>query len=238
MRPYYEHGGITVFHGDCREILPLLERVDHVITDPPYAARAMKNFRSGSTIKQYRDGEIRDFGYEALDEDLRRDSAREMVRLCGRWLLVWSDIENAHLWRRDLECAGARYIRTGVWVREHAAPQFSGDRPAQGVEACVITHHAKERLAWNGGGRPATWIGPIVNSQGERFEHTSPKPLWLMKQLIADFTNPDDLILDPFAGSLTTLVAAKALGRRAIGIEIEEKFIEAGLKRLSQEVLL
>lgn len=235
--PYFDRDGITLINGDCLDILPSLEHVDHIITDPPYAARAMKNARSGSTIKQRRDGVEYDFGYCALSDELRRAAAMEFGRLCRRWTLVWSDLETAHQWRACLESAALRYVRMGVWVRQHAAPQFSGDRPAQGAEACVIAHGGDVRLRWNGGGRPAAWVGPIVNAAASHRQHASPKPLWLMRTLIEQFTDPGDLILDPFAGSGTTLRAAKDLGRRAIGIEISEVYCAVAVERLRQEAM-
>ena len=238
LHPYYEGaGGVVIYHGDCLEVLSELGQVDHVIMDPPYAPRAMKNARSGSTIKQRRDGQIYDFGYEALTPEVRQAVAVLVGDLALGWVISWCDIESASAWREALELACLRYVRTGVWVREHGAPQFSGDRPAQGVETCVIAHAGGVRMAWNGGGRPATWIGPIVSSQSGDRLHSSPKPLWLMRQLIEDFTDPGDTILDPFMGSGTTLRAAKDLGRKAIGIEIEERYCEIAAQRLSQEVL-
>lgn len=233
MKPYFEQDGIQIFHGDCREILPTLGPVDHVITDPPYAPRAMKNARS-ATMLQRRDGKVYDFGYAALSEGLRIDVAREISRLAQRWVIVWSDVETVHRWKRPL--FPLEYVRTGVWVREHGAPQFSGDRPAQGIEACYIGH-GDTRKRWNGGGHPATWIGSIVNSQAERREHSSPKPLWLMTAQVQQFTDPGETILDPFMGSGTTLRAAKDLGRKAIGIELEEKWCEVAAKRMSQSVI-
>lgn len=241
MTPYYDRDGITLYHGDCREVLDLFTtaggHIDHVITDPPYAARSMENARDGTTIKYRRDHVWRDFGYDAITDNDRSDVAGELRVLADRWCIVWTDIESAHLWRAALEGYSMRYVRTGVWVRENGAPQFSGDRPGQGVEACVIMHGNGERLRWNGGGRPAVWKGPIVNSQAERYGHSSPKPLWLMHQLIEQFTDPGDIILDPFAGSGTTLRAAKDLGRRAVGIEIVEAWCAAIAERLRQGVL-
>lgn len=67
--------------------------------------------------------------------------------------------------------------------------------------------------------------------------HTTQKPLELMKELVALFTDPGELILDPFMGSGTTLRAAKDCGRKAIGIELEEKYCEVAAKRMRQEVL-
>lgn len=237
MKPYYDRAGITIYHGDCRDILPTLGPADHVITDPPYAARAMKNARSGETIKQRRDHQEYDFGYEALTEELRCATIGAASLLAKRWILIWSDLESTHLWCCQGEQARLRYVRTGIWVRKHGAPQFSGDRPAQGAEACVILHTA-EKMRWNGGGRPATWVGPIVNAHDPaRGGHASPKPLWLMLAQVRDFTDPGDLILDPFMGSGTTLRAAKDLGRRAIGIELREEDCEIAARRMDQEVL-
>lgn len=237
MQPYYSHAGIEIYHGDCREVLPTIDGIDHVLTDPPYAAQAMKNARSAETIKKRRDGQQYDFGYIALGDEMRRVVAAEVGRLATRWVLVWTDIESAHKWRADLETAALRYVRTGIWAREHSTPQFSGDRPAQGVEACVIAHGAATRLRWNGGGRPATWIGPIVNAADASRIHKSPKPLWLMLAQMQDFTNVGDTVLDPFMGSGTTLVAAKRLRRLAIGIELNERYCELAAERLRQDAL-
>lgn len=236
IEPIYDLEGITIYHADCLEVLPQLSQVDHVITDPPYAPVSMLNARTGSTIKHRRDGVWYDFGYEALTDELRRRSAEWMAVLARRWVIVWTDIESDQAWR-DALGAGLRYVRTGVWVREHAAPQFSGDRPAQGVEACVIAHARATRMKWNGGGRPAVWVGPIVNANDPSRQHKSPKPLWLMRKLLEQFTDPGDIILDPFMGSGTTLRAAKDLGRRAIGIEISEEFCAVAVDRLRQGVL-
>lgn len=234
MQPYYVDEAVTLYLGDCREVLPTLTAVDHTITDPPYAPRAMKNARSADSMKQLRDGKIYDFGYAALSDELRAETARLTAVLTKRWALYWCDLESFHVWRSEAEAAGLRYIRGGIWTREHAAPQFSGDRPAQGVEACVIAHSAATKLRWNGRGRPAAWVGPIVNCNDASRFHSSPKPEWLMLRLVEDFTDAGETILDPFAGSGTTLAAAKRLGRKAIGIELNEQHCENTAKRICQ----
>ena len=226
-----------VVQGDCLDILPTLppKCVDHVITDPPYSAKAMRNARAnGETMKQRRDGKVYDFGYEALQDNVRGGCAVQFARVAARWVLVWSDIERAHCWREDMEGAGLRYVREGVWVRLNSAPQFSGDRPAQGVEACVIMH-AEGRLRWNGGGRPAVWTHQIVNSQAAEREHSTPKPLPLMLEQVESFADPGDLVLDAFAGSGTTGVACLRLGRRFIGIEKDPKYAALARERLAAE---
>ena len=202
MKPYYDDGGITLYHGDARDVLPMLDRVDHVITDPPYA--------------------------RALIEPC----ALEFARLVRRWCLVFSDAESTHRWRESLEAAGTRYVRTGAWVKPDAMPQFSGDRPSVGFEPCTIVH-AFGPMRWNGGGHAALWTyNTVKGGQGDRPDHPCPKPLPLMRELVTLFTDPGDLILDPFAGSGTTLLAAQIEGRRAIGIELEEKWCEVAANRL------
>lgn len=230
MTPYYQDEFVTLFNADFRDVAPTLEPVDHAIFDPPYAPASMKNARSAESIKKLRDGKVYDFKYAACTPELRLAASKAASRLAKRWTLAWCDIESTGEWRTDLIASGLRYVRTGVWAREHAAPQFSGDRPAQGVEACVIAH-TSAKMRWNGGGRPAYWIGPIVNAGDASRVHTSPKPLWLMEAQIRDFTEPGDVIVDFFGGSGTTAIAAKRLGRRCIVTEIAEHFCEAIAKR-------
>ena len=243
MRAYYESGGITIYHGDCREILPTLEAVDHVITDPPYARDIYLRMRSPDSSGGNRGYKIRGGdGLTAMKagaigniEGMYATVSCEIARLAKRWGIVFSDVESIHHWRSEIETAGMRYVRTGVWVKGDAMPQMTGDRPGVGFEACTIMH-APGAMRWNGGGMPAVWKHNI--SRGDaRPEHPCPKPIALMTELVSLFTDPGDLILDPFMGSGTTLRAAKDLGRKAIGIEIEERYCEIAAKRLSQEVM-
>ncbi len=225
----------NISHGDCLEVMATMgeKSVDHVITDPPYAARAMKNARgNGETMKQRRAGIVYDFNYAALTTDLRESAAAHFARLVRRWCLTWCDLESAMDWRSAL--APLEYIRTGIWHRENPAPQFSGDRPGQAVEACVITHPLG-RKRWNGGGHSAFWSGLIVNSQDDSRAHSTPKPLWLMLEQIEQFTDPGDLVLDAFAGSGTTGVACLRLGRRVILIERDQKYAQIARERMRAE---
>jgi DNA modification methylase len=242
VRPYYQDEAVTIYHGDCREILPTLEQVDHVITDPPYGQRVYDNARGlkraeitqdeqrrrGHALMQMADGAIGSI------DDMVEGLGMEFGRLARRWALVFSDVETCFRWRASLEAGGLRYVRTGAWVKPDAMPQMTGDRPAVGFEPATICH-AKGAMRWNGGGHPAVWTH--CTTRVNRPDHPCPKPERLMEELIALFTDPGDLILDPFAGSGTTGVAAKRLGRRCILIEREEKYCEVAAKRLSQGAL-
>ncbi|QUL78054.1 site-specific DNA-methyltransferase [Brevibacterium sp. SMBL_HHYL_HB1] len=246
MDAYYEDDEVMIYHGDCAEILPQLPNADHIITDPPYGEHIHANARSGRMRAANDRGgrygaDVRrtvDLGFDHLDEDLRRWCAAEFARLAGRWVLVFSDVESDHLWRSDLTEAGLDYVRTGAWVKLGATPQFSGDRPATGFEAITIAH-PKGRKKWNGGGKHAVWSFPIVLDRGRTGArlHTTQKPQELMHTLLAQFTDPGETVLDPFAGSGTTLAAARMLGRKAIGIEANERYCEVMARRFGQGVL-
>ena len=240
MTPYYEDDLVTLYHGDCREVMASLDAVDHVITDPPYSAHVHGSARS-SRMQSANDrggkygADTRrnvDLGFDHLTTELREACAAEFARLARRWVLVFSDIESDHLWRTDLTGAGMDYVRTGIWHKVGCTPQFSGDRPATAVEAITITH-PKGRKRWNGGGGHAIWSVPIVHSRGRL--HTTQKPESLMRALVEQFTDPGDVILDAFGGSGTTGAAAKYLNRRAVLIEQDEGRAEVCATRLAGE---
>jgi hypothetical protein len=235
VTPYYDRDGITIYHGDCLDVLPTLAPVDHVITDPPYAIMVVHTSRAATAGY----GKAAALEYDGITATIRGAVAQEIGRLVRRWALVFCDAESLTDWRVALDASGLRHMRSGAWVSPACTPQFTGDRPGTGWEACTIAH-APGRSRWNGGGRPAVWI---INRPGSGSEeraaagHPTPKPSALLDQIVADFTDAGDLILDPFMGSGTTLVAAKRLGRRAIGIEREERYCAAAVRRLAQDAL-
>lgn len=262
IQPYYADEHVTLYHGDCRDVLAVLAPIEHVITDPPYArdvytrmrnpdsgagtkvsaAGATARMRKASALHRANPGQggsmarlerlaAGDIGFI---DDMLNDVAFQIARLTKRWALVFSDAETTGRWREALEGRGMRYVRTGAWVKPDAMPQMSGDRPAVGFEPCTIAH-APGPMRWNGGGKQAVWT--YGTAKVNRPDHPCPKPEPLMLHLIRDFTDAGETILDPFAGSATTLCAAKRLGRKAIGIEISERYAEAAAKRLSQGAL-
>ena len=261
MTPYYEDKVVTLYLGNCCDLLPALDlSVEHTITDPPYArdvylrvrnadnkggkrggipgpkrARSLGAFGSasvgnGARLQKLAAGDI---GY--IDEMLPFVAA-VLPGITKRWAIVFSDVESTYMWRQELERFGMRYIRTGAWVKPDAMPQMTGDRPAVGFEPCTIAHGTARPMRWNGGGLPALWTHFIAKGAA-RPDHPCPKPESLMIELVMQFTDEGETILDPFAGSGTTLVAAKRLGRKAVGIEISEAYCEVAARRCSQEVM-
>ena len=244
MKPYYEDESVTLYHGKAEHVLPTFDhQVDHVITDPPYSEKVHSNSRSQRMVAANDRGgkygaDVRrnvDLGFDHLTPELRQLCSREFARLARRWILVFSDVESDCLWRDDLTANGLQYVRTGAWIKVGATPQFSGDRPATGFEAVTIAH-PPGRKRWNGGGKHAVWTHAIVLDRGRNGArlHTTQKPLSLMAELVGLFTDDGETILDPFAGSGTTLLAAKRAGRRAVGVEKSERYCEVIAKRLSE----
>lgn len=225
MTPFYADDSAKLYCGDAFEIIAsqIDAPADHVITDPPYDARTHNGARTASA-----DNKLVDF--EPINESRLR--ALLQLSICQRWVVMFSPFAYC-VSLVDDPPGGFRGVRCGCWVKPNAAPQFTGDRPGQGWEAIAILHaEGAGRMRWNNGGHHAVWIHNI-----EQGNHPTGKPVSLMRQLICAFTDPGDLILDPFCGAGSTLRAAKDTGRRAVGIEIDETYCRIAADRLRQEVL-
>jgi DNA modification methylase len=216
MKPYYEHAGITIWHGDCREIIPTLSRVDLVLTDPPYGIGADRNLRAN---KQHGSAAApsRDYGSGGWDSSAPDAETMRMVVGAGALAVVW----------------GGNYFGlppSAGWL------VWDKDNGRNGYADCELAWtnlpQAIRRIRYR-------WMGMLQEHAGsdkeERY-HPTQKPLPVMRWCLSHAPEAGTII-DPFAGSGTTLRAAMDLGRRAIGIEIEERYCEIAAKRLSQEVL-
>ena len=222
MKPYYEAAGITIYHGDCREVLQTIPRVwashpgiprhDVLLTDPPYGI-------------EYESGSDRTEGFSRSIVGDKDTSLRDSV--IGWWgdgpALVFGS------WKAQRP-TGTRMIL--VWDQGGALGMGALDLPwkPSWQEVYVLGR------GFTGRRDGAVLRCPPVQSMASNGRvHPHEKPLQLLTKLLAKC--PPGAVLDPFMGSGTTLVAAKDLGRRAIGIEIEERYCEIAARRLSQEVL-
>jgi site-specific DNA-methyltransferase (adenine-specific) len=242
----------VVVCADNRVVLPTLpdKSVDAVISDAPYSAHVHGKSRRGASLPdgrgerwhgESRGGDAclsraRDLGFESITPELMTACAAAFGRCVRRWVLEFCDDEIAGDWRAAFLGAGLQHIRVGHWRKVGCTPQFTGDRPGSDSEAIVIAH-PPGRKRWNGGGTWATWTHPIALQRGDGTlrVHTTQKPESLMLELVSLFTDPDELILDPFCGSGTTGVAALRLGRRFIGIEMNETYAAVARERLEAE---
>lgn len=231
-RVFYQDEAVTLWLGDCLDVLPQLEPVDHVITDPPFTQRTSENSRSGAVGDGYVGIRDRRIGFNGIDGS-EAELVEWFVSLARRWSVVFCALEQIGAYAT---AASSSWVRGTVWHRTNSAPQFTGDRPGQACEGIAIMHR-KGQKRWNRGGTSLLYTGPTVNAVSDVDRgsgHPTMKPLWLMVALLADFTDEGETILDPFAGSGTTLVAAKLNGRKAIGIERDEKYCAIAAKRLRE----
>jgi DNA modification methylase len=213
MKPYYEHGGITIYHGDCREVLPHVS-ADLLLTDPPYGIAHASNYTCETTTAGWMNAAIAGDGNCAL-----RDFA-----LAGRseWACFGSPRVSAP--------SGVR--GTVVWDKGPASGM--GDLSWPWKLSWELVFLAGE--GWRGSRDEGVIKGySIVTRASMGRCHPNEKPVGLLTYLLGK--HESRTVVDPFMGSGTTLRAAKDLGRKAIGIEIEERYCEIAAKRLSQEVL-
>lgn len=221
--------------GDCLAGLRGLPdlSVGCIITDPPFSEHVHANLGAEERSDGGKQREALSFGH--ITPALADDLAEQFCRVARRWILIFCDEIGIAMWAQAIRAVGGDYVRAGAWVKTDAMPQMSGDRPSAGTEAIVIAHAPREkgsgRMWWNGGGKAAVWRGPAQERNVPRV-HPTQKPLWLARSLIEDFSDEGDTIMDPFAGSGTTLVAAESLGRNSIGWERDAAFYETAMRRL------
>jgi site-specific DNA-methyltransferase (adenine-specific) len=164
-----------------------------------------------------------DLGFEPLTPEFRAWLAI-IAASVKRWTAIFTDFEGAHDWIADLEGVGAEYIRPMQWIR-WSEPQLSGDRPPTGAETIIIAH--RQHVGPRGGLRPLAkhWNGPGSRTHYSRRcmrgkdKHKTQKPIDLMLDLVSDYSDPGELVLDPVCGRGTTAQACRMLGRDCVAIE-------------------
>lgn len=220
MKPYYhdEKYNITIYNGDCRDILPELPKSDLIFTDPPFNTGGKKGWYS----KSYGAGEVFD---NMTDEDFRVfcDDWFHKARKVTKRILVTPGI--LPLWNYP----------AALWmiiISRPAAPSFSKlgsfnvyepllvyDKPLKRITRDVVTFHA------------------LNMKRGVETDHPCPDNPKMVGWIYDNWSLPGEMIYDPFMGSGTGALVAKELGRKFVGIEIEEKFCEMTISRLRQEII-
>lgn len=234
--PYYQDDACTIYHGDCRGVLSLLPRVDAIVTDPPYglSGGGVSTGPRGSRSLDF-------FDNDSLAEGLQHVETVHAAALFGGCSSVYAWFGHQQFAKavQLFEDSGwaTRFL---VWARKCPVPQPPGAGWPSGASLCLYAY--KPGRTWT----PTAETSPRSNVlEADSYRHGQPgkngHPTQMRDCLVAEpircSTNPGEMVLDPFMGSGTTLRAAKDLGRKAIGIEIEERYCEIAAKRLSQEVL-
>jgi DNA modification methylase len=222
VTPYYQDDAATIYLGDCREVLPsLLAEADCVITDPPYEISASGGGIGGK--RAYLSG-IRGHIDSGFDVALLRPYASWFC-FCGKEQLPKLIAEATE--------QGKRWMLI-TWNKPNPAPLVNANYLPD-TEYVIHGFKSAAQLYGAYADRSRYIVHPA--EQNGALGHPTVKPLDVMKRLVRVGSLPGHTILDPFMGSGTTLRAAKDLGRKAIGIELEEKYCEIAAKRLSQGAL-
>jgi site-specific DNA-methyltransferase (adenine-specific) len=207
VKAYYDDGSVVIYHGDCRDVLPSVS-AGVLVTDPPYGI------------------------------SYRTSSSRSVMATAHDWPVVVGDDEPF-----DPTHLVALSLPTILW----GANNYASSLPDSQTWLVwykrmpgVSNDSADCEIAWTNVGGPARvfhhpWMGMLRASEKGEAYHPTQKPVGLMAWCLS--MCPPGTVLDPYMGSGSTLVAAKALGRKSIGIEIEEAYCEIAVKRLAQETL-
>lgn len=223
MTPYYSEDGITIYHGDCREMT--LRNVDAIVTDPPFFMPA-DHFQS--RVKWQRSwGDV-----SVLGTFWRATLATLVPALkpTGHFISFCNGDSYPVFYPEMYRCFDT--LKCLVWDKGHVGL----GRIWRHQHELMIAARWRESFLEVGGKLWADVIRVDATPSSDR-DHPVEKPPALLWHLIEPVTPADGLVLDPFMGGGSTLVAAKNAGRRAIGIEIEERYCEIAAKRLSQGVL-
>lgn len=210
--------------------------VDVTIMDPPYEAEAHTLMRRSKPVgKGLGASESREVVEAPLDfapitSAERRDVATQIARVTRHCALVFCQAEAIDAWRIAFNATELTYRRAIPWLKPDAMPSLHGRWPGQSFEALVLAMRSKARSVPRGGG--ALSYTHNKNGHGPH-PHPTTKPLPLMRAIVADFTLPGDLILDAFAGSGTTGVACRELGRDFIGWELSPEYHAIATRRLN-----
>lgn len=214
MTPFYEQGGITIYCGDCLEVMQILESgFDAAITDPPYGIKMDKGFEGFEGFGGFGTPIARRQYNDTWDDDRPgKDYFDTMLTLSSNVFIFGGQFF------ADFLPVNGHWL---VWDKLNTMPSF-GD--CELVWTNVKRNSVKKiTVEYNG----------LLGKEKTRY-HPTQKPVSLLAQIILGYTQPGDSILDPFMGSGTTLVAAQNEGRRAVGIELSEEYCNIAVERLRQ----
>lgn len=213
--PYFKNEYVTLYHGDCRELLASVPPVDLVLTDPPYGVTYVSNRTAGRGVKPItNDGTRLSLAlYRTVFPLLRAGHILWFTRW-DAWPDVWAEM-------------GQRFPLRGLLIWDKGSPGM-GDLAHWGMSYEMIASAGTAKIS---GSRDSSILRHNAPSPTARL-HPTEKPQSLLRYLI-DKVNPE-AVLDPFAGSGSTLLAASSQGRRSVGIEIEERNCEIIARRFDQ----
>jgi site-specific DNA-methyltransferase (adenine-specific) len=250
VKPYYSHAGIEIYHGDCREILPEVHHVNLTVCSPPYNQLSSLLKEPTGSWAQVGGGLnfVRNWQKAGYQDDLPEPEYQQWQNEIFALIGVVSEPNASLFYNHQVRWRDSGIIHPLLWFHPHGwdlREEIIWARNGGMMMNARMFCRFDERILWFVRGDSWKWnqkavgwgtVWKIACDQGGGKKHPVAYPQEIPARAIAAVTDPGDLVLDPFMGSGTTLKAAKDLGRRAIGIEIEEKYCEIAAKQLGQEV--
>lgn len=225
-------GYADLYNADCAQVMADMPdgAVECVITDPPYSARTHAGHDSITSRKAndggYDGARRKELGYAPWSVDDVNKYVPEMCRVASGWVLVMTDHTLAPSIARAMESAGRYVFQPLPFVTPGGRVRLSGDGPSSWTDWIIVCRTAKQH-------RWGTLPGAYIAGPGWRDrKHMGGKPVALCRALVRDYTRDGDTVLDPFMGAASSLVAALKEGRRAIGVEIDEKYYAPAAERI------
>lgn len=216
MTPYYDSDGVTIYHADCADVLPLVDPTDValVLTDPPYGIDLDTDY-----------SKLRDAGY--IGPDYGRRVAGDTAPFDPAHLVPFGRLFlfGANHYHHRLPEGGQWFVWDKVTRNDVTVRQADGEIAwtNAGGKNCIIRRHM--------------WSGAFRDSERGFTVHPTQKPASLMRWIVGKWTEPGDLVLDPYMGSGPVAQACADLGRRYIGVELVEDYCRVAVERLSQQTL-
>lgn len=221
--------GVTVYCGDCREILPTLSGIDHIITDPPYSQRTHSGHDNGSSAR--RDGAARRvLNYGWLTPAEVDEFGGRFCQAASGWIVWMTDHTLAPLIHEKLASQGRYVFAPLPFFHPGRSVRLTGDGPSSWTDWIICARTAAQRK-WG------TLPGGYVASEGwNDKERMGGKPTRLMTLLVQHYSRAGETVCDPMMGAGTTGVAAVREGRRFSGIEIDEAIFDVACRRIADEL--
>tara|TARA_R100001086_G_scaffold225289_2_gene143584 strand:- start:27441 stop:28217 length:777 start_codon:yes stop_codon:yes gene_type:complete len=226
-------GDCELYLGNSLEIIPELEMVDHVFGDPPYE-ESLHASKSSLRVRVRSDSgpDLKGLNFDSINS-IRSEVVKATEAACRGWVGYFCTVEGVAPWADEINASSIKYKRACVWVKPDSTPQLNGQGPAQGAEMFVTGWNGQGHAKWNSGGKRGVYTH-CVNQVTREGTHPTEKPISLMREILTDFTNAGETILDPFMGSGTTGVACVQLQRKFIGIELNETYFDISCKRIEE----
>ena len=220
-------GNATLYLGDCRDILPTLGKVDHIISDPPYSTRTHSGHDGrANTVGRFDGADVKKLGYGALSEEDASALAGLFCDSTTGWIVWLTDANLAKHIADEMERLGRTIFLPLPYFHPGRSVRLTGDGPSSWTDWLVVSR-TKAQSKWG------TLRGGYVAGPGwDDKVRMGGKPTRLMQLIVTDYSRYGELVCDPFMGAGTTGVACAKEGRRFIGIEIDGAAFDIACKRI------